>query len=103
MTLFRGWEVEYHDGTIITENQMNWKKIPKLNIKRLVLHYDNRQWAIDDKQVYIQKKRASVIPGIKDSFQIESRSIGYYEGTGKILYTVDEWTGVMKMEVKDII
>jgi len=100
---FRGWEVEYCDGKVITENQMDWKKIPKLNIIRLTLHFDGRQWSIDNKQVYFQKKHASIIPGIKDSFQVESRSIGYYEDTHKVFYTVNEHTGVMKMEVKDII
>ena len=40
-----------------------------------------------------------MVPGVKDSFQIESRSIGYYEGNNKIAYTVDENTGTMRMEV----
>ena len=100
---FRGWEVEYADGTTIDEDQAEWKDIPKLGIVRLTLHYDGRQWDLVNKEVYFQKKNASVIPGIKDSFQIESRSIGYYENNSKILYTVDEHTGRMNMEVKEII
>ena len=44
-----------------------------------------------------------MIPCIPDSIQIEYRIIGYYEDNHKILYTVNEHTGVMKMEVKDII
>ena len=99
----RYWEAEYYDGKVINENQMEWKKIPKMGIKRLTLHYDGRQWSIDDKQVYFQKKHASVVPGIPDSFQIEARTIGYYEDNHKILYTVDEHTGVMKMIVEDIV
>ena len=27
MNIRRGWEVEYSNGTIINENQMEWKKI----------------------------------------------------------------------------
>lgn len=100
---FRGWEVEYADGTTINEEQAKWTDIPKLNIIRLTLRYDGRQWDIDGKEVYFQKKQASVIPGIPNSFQIESRSIGYYEGNSKIMYTVDEHTGRMQMEVKDIV
>lgn len=100
---FRGWEVEYSDGTTIDEDQAQWQEIPKLGIIRLTLHYDGRQWDLNNKEVYFQKKQASVIPGIKDSFQIESRSIGYYEGNSKVLYTVDEHTGRMNMEVKEII
>jgi len=100
---FRGWEVQYADGTTINESQMDWVKIPKLNIVCLTLHYDGRRWDIEEKEAYFQKKQASVIPGIPDSFQIESRSIGYYEGSNKVMYTVDEHTGRMFMEVKDIV
>jgi hypothetical protein len=98
----RGWEVLYEDGTRINEDQMEWKKIPKVGMKRLTLHYDGRRWDIEDKVVYFQKKRGSVVPGVPDSFRVESRSIGYYEGTNKIMYTVDEHTGRMNMEVKEI-
>lgn len=99
---FRGWEIEYADGTIINEEQAEWKDVPKQGIKCLSLHYDGREWHICDKLVYFQKKRASVVPGIPGSFQIESRSIGYYEDTNKVLYTVDEHTGRMQMEVKEV-
>ena len=83
----RGWEVEISDGTIINEDQMDWRKVPKVNIVRLTLRYDNREWNIGDKIAYVQKKRGSVVPGVADSFRIESRSIGYYEENQKI-YTV---------------
>jgi len=98
---FRGWCVEYKDGKEIYEGQAEWTEIPKIDIVRLTLHYDGRRWDITEKDYYFQKKRASVISGIKDSFQIESRSIGYYSGKNKIMYTVDEHTGRMKMEVKE--
>ncbi len=99
---YRGWCVEYADGKEIYEGQTEWTKIPKIGIKRLTLHYDGREWNLIDKEVYYQKKHASVISGIPDSFRIESRSIGYYEGNNKVLYTVDERTGRMTMEVKSI-
>lgn len=99
---FRGWEVEYSNGTIINEDQQDWKKIPKVNMIRLTLHYDGRRWDMHNKLAYVQKKRGSVVPGIVDSFQIESRSIGYYEQTQKVWYTVNESTGRMKMEVIDL-
>lgn len=98
----RGWAVEYADGNIITEKEMSWKDIPKVNIIRLTLHYDGRRWDIHNKVAYVQKKRCSMVPGIKESFSIESRSIGYYEGNKKVMYTVDEFTGQMKMEVIDL-
>jgi hypothetical protein len=96
---FRGWQVEYLDGTVINEDQLGWKQIPKTGIVRLTLHYDGRQWTLQNKIAYIQKKRASMAPGVTGSFVIESRSIGYYEGNEKVWYTVDEFTGQMKMEV----
>ena len=102
MSIRRGWEAEYQDGTVINENQMEWKKIPKVGMVRVTLHFDGRQWDLQNKIAYVQKKRASVVPGVAESFMIESRSIGYYEGNKKVWYTVDEFTGQMKMEVKEI-
>ena len=96
----RGWEVEYEDGKIIKETEMEWYKIPRAGMKRLTLHFDGRRWDLHDKQAYAQKKRASMVPGIKESFTIESRSIGYYEGNNKVWYTVDENTGVMKITME---
>lgn len=99
---FKGWEVAYSDGLVINEDQADWKEIPKNNMIRLSLHFCGRQWDINGKEAYFQKKRASMIPGVPESFQVESRTIGYYEGQNKVMYTVDEFTGRMKMEVKEI-
>jgi rubrerythrin len=102
----RGWELQYEDGTIITEEQMDWKRAPKIGIVRLTLHYDGREWSIVNKSVYLQKKRASMIPGISESFQVESRSIGYYEEQQdkvvRVWYTVNENTGKMTMDVEGL-
>jgi len=97
----RGWEVEYVDGKVIKETEMEWLRIPKVGIVRLTLHYDGKRWDVHDKLAYVQKKRASMVPGVQESFVIESRSIGFYEEKCKIWYTVDEFTGQMKMEVVD--
>jgi hypothetical protein len=102
----RGWEVEYLDGTIINEDQMEWIKIPKVDIIRLTLRYDGREWHITGKDTYTQKKRASVIPGVPESFTVESRSIGYYDKVDdkdvKVWYTLIEETGVMKIEIEEL-
>jgi len=98
---FRGWEVDLSDGTSINEDQMDWKDVPKQGITRLTLHYDGRRWDINNKPEYIQRKRASVAPGMPESFRIESRSIGYFDRGDKVLYTVDEYTGRMTMEVEN--
>ncbi len=102
---FRGWSAEYSNGQVIYESQSDWKDIPKNNIITLTLHYDMRQWHIHDKVAYTQKKRASMVPGVEESFQVESRSIGYYDiidgKNCKVWYTVDENTGKMIMEVNN--
>jgi len=102
----RGWEVEYLDGTIIKEVQTEWKKIPKVDIVRVTLHYDGRQWNLENKIAYDQKKRGSTVPGVPNSFQMESRSVGYYDVVDekpiKVWYTVNEFTGKMTMEVKNL-
>ena len=102
----RGWEVEYKDGTVIKEVQMDWRKIPKTGIIRVILHYDGRQWDLNDKIAYDQKKRGSCVPGVSDSFQLESRSVGYYDVVDgkpiKVWYTVNEFTGKMIMEVQNL-
>ena len=95
----RGWEAELRDGTIIREGQTEWKKVPKKAITRLSLFYDGRHWDLTDKEAYFVKYRASVVPGIQDSFRIERRMIGYYEGSNKVCYCVDERTGKFNLEV----
>ena len=97
----RGWQVELKDGTIINENQMPWKKVPKKNIIRLSLLYDGRKWDLKNKQAYFIRTSASVVPGIQESFRVEKRTVGYYEGASKIFYTVDEFTGQFNMRVED--
>jgi hypothetical protein len=98
----RGWEVVLNSGKHIKESKTHWKDVPKNEIKQLILHYDGRRWDVSGKEVYFQKKRGSAIPGDPNSFRIESRSIGYYEGKQKVIYTVNEFTGKMVMEVEDL-
>ena len=97
----RYWEVQLKDGTIIREGQMEWRKVPKRHITRLSLFFDHKNWNITGKESYFIKNRASVVPGITESFKIESRTIGFYEGAKKVCYTVDENTGKFSMEVID--
>lgn len=97
----RGWEVQLKDGIVLNENQTTWKEIPKNQITRLTLHYDGRRWDLEDKQAYFVQNRASVVPGFSESFQIEQRTVGFYEGATKIYYTVDEFTGRFNMRAED--
>lgn len=97
----RGWEVELKDGTVIKESQMSWSKVPKNKITRLTLFFDGRRWDLKNKDAYFVRTQASMVPGVKESFQIEKRTVGYYEGATKVHYTIDEFTGVFKMHLED--
>jgi len=97
----RGWEVELFNNVILQEGELDWKKVPKNQIARLSLFYDGRRWDLTAKDAYFVKYRASVVPGIQDSFRIERRTIGFYEGGKKICYHVEEGSGKFSMEVID--
>lgn len=101
MKNFRGWQVELANGTVMSEGQVEWKKVPKKHIVRLSLFFDSRRWDLTGKEAYFIKNRASVVPGVPGSFRVESRTIGWYEGAKKICYHVEESTGKFSMEVID--
>ena len=73
--------------------------MPKIEIKRLTLHYDGRRWDLANKEAYFVKTSASMVPGIQESFMIEKRCIGYYEGSSKVYYQINERTGQFKIKV----
>ena len=95
----RGWIVLLNDGTEIMEGEMEWKEVPKRKIKKLSLVFDGRRWDLSGRDAYGVKTRCSMVPGVKESFRVEKRTIFYYEGADKICYTVDEGTGEFKLEV----
>lgn len=99
--MMRGWEVELNNSCIMKEDDYSWKDVPNKDVKRLTLYFDGRRWDLFDKQAYFVKNKASMVPGIKESFRIEERCIGYYEGAKKIHYIVDEFTGKFNMKVVD--
>lgn len=97
----RGWEVELNNGTIMDEDNYAWKDVPNKDIKCLSLLFDGRRWDISGKEAYFIKNSASMAPGIQESFRIERRCIGYYEGATKINYLVDEYTGKFTIKIDD--
>jgi len=97
----RGWEVTLNDDTVLNEDNTEWKDVPKVRIKVLSLLYDGRRWDLSDKQAYFIRNKASMVPGIAESFRVERRCIGYYEGAKKVHYIVEEATGKFNMEVVD--
>ena len=97
----RGWEVELFNGALLRESDLDWRKVPKNQIARLSLFYGGREWNLSGKESYFVKYRASVVPGIQESFRVERRTIGFYEGAKKICYHVEEDTGKFSLEVID--
>ncbi len=99
MDKYRYWEVELSNGKILREGQVEWREVPKKAITRLSLFFDGRRWDLTSKEAYFVKIRASMVPGIQESFRVERRTIGFYEGAEKICYHVEEDTGRFSMEV----
>lgn len=97
----RYWEVELNTGIILREGQLEWRDVPKRLITRLSLFYDGRRWDLFDKEAYFIKYRASEVPGIPESFRLERRTVGFYEGSKRVSYNVDEFTGKFTIEVID--
>lgn len=96
----RGWQATLIDGTVLLEENCLWKDVPKVKIETLTLHFDGRRWDLSNKEAYFVKNRGSVVPGFNNSFVVEERGIGFYEGSSKVLYTVNEFTGVFKIKVQ---
>jgi hypothetical protein len=94
----RGWEVELFNGTIMREDKYEWREIPKKDIQRLSLLFDGRRWDLVGKQAYFVRTSASMVPGVQESFTVEKRCIGFYEGAKKVIYVVDEFTGRFEMK-----
>ena len=95
----RGWLVTLEDGTIMREAEYEWREVPKNKIKELSLLFDGRRWDLSNKAAYFVRTTASVVPGAQQSFRVERRSIGYYEGKEKISYVLNEFTGECKIVV----
>jgi hypothetical protein len=96
----RGWEVTLSDDTILNEEICSWREVKKNKIKKLSLIFDGRRWDLTNKDSYFIRNSASAIPGCSESFRVEHRCIGYYEGSKKIFYSINEHTGEFSMFVE---
>lgn len=102
----RGWVVQYRDGAVICETEMQWIKLPnKKEICRVILKWEDRLWSFDDKENYtVPKTRGymDVNPAGISSQGIHSRTIGYYDMAEKckVIMRVEESTGRMSYEIE---
>ena len=107
LSMAKGWIIAYNDGTMLTEFDRNgvereWRSAPKKNIKYVALKWNHKNWTIQGREHYLQKKRGWVnpaVPGYQEP-NIQYRYIGYWEGKNKVFYRVDELTGDMKIMVE---
>lgn len=106
MNLGKGWFVIYKDGSVVTENDTDWKDVNRGEIDILGLKWHDKFWTVRDRTAYIQFKRGSVgfspAGGVTSDIVCEERCIGYYEGSSKVIYRVNERTGRMRPEVQDL-
>lgn len=105
VSMKRGWIVQYHDGSVICEDDMPWVKVPKKrNIRKMILKWDDRFWSLENKENYtVPKKRGYIDVNLGGSSQgIHSRTIGYYdmEEKCKVILRVEEDTGKMEYEIE---
>ena len=58
VSMKRGWIAHYHDGRVITEDDMPWNKVPeKRKIQRMILKWEDRIWELCDKENYTAPKK----------------------------------------------
>ncbi len=105
ITMPKGWVVQYKDGSVFTEDEMSWIKLPKKrDIRRVILKWEDRIWSFDDKENYTVPAKRGYLDistgGVTEG--IHSRTIGYYdtEENCKIFMRVEEATGKMTYETK---
>lgn len=103
MNLSKGWFVIYEDGRVVTEDEMDWSKVKRAGIKTIGIKWYDKIWTLTDQAPYIQFKRGSVPFSLHNEeveVQCTERCIGYYEGSSKVVYRVNEFTGQMRMCVE---
>jgi hypothetical protein len=105
ITMSRGWLVQYEDGSVICEEDMNWNKVPKKkNIKKVLLKWEDRLWSIDNQEHYTAPTKRGYVDispaGHVSDQMVDSRAIGYYDVQGgcKVFLRVSEATGQMSWE-----
>jgi len=98
----KGFIVEYSDGKVITEDEMEWNKVPKVNIKELRLKWYNKSWSVPGPHCFA-RKRGSASP-LEPGMRLEARIIGYFdvENKSKVSYIIDELSGSMVMKVEEV-
>jgi hypothetical protein len=106
INMARGWIAQFHDGTVICEDDMLWIKVPnKKNICRMILKWEDRFWDLTNKEHYtVPKKRGYVDVNMGGVSQgIDSRTIGYcsLDEKCKVILRVDEKTGQASWETED--
>ena len=100
----RGWVVQFHDKSVICEDDMTWIKVPKKrNISRMFLKWEDRLYVLDNQKYYTVPQTRGYYDvnsaGIASS-GVHSRAIGYYdlENKCKVMMRVEEATGKMSFE-----
>lgn len=99
----KGFIVEYKDGRVITEDELEWQKVPKCDIAWLKLKWYNKMWKVPGPNCFQFKRGSIPLYGAGSDVRVDYRVIGYFEGKDKILYLIDENTGQMTIKVVPVV
>jgi len=107
LSLPKGWVVVYNDSSVVVEGEMPWSKVKKRNIRSLSLKWKDKYWTLAGKESYLCFRCGYVTfnsagAGDNTAPVLAERCIGYYDDCGqKVIYRVNDLTGVMRMEVRE--
>lgn len=104
--LMGGWYVQFKDGSVITESEMVWHKVPnKKDIVLMGLKWRNKHYEITNKLAYIppgEKHRKDLTLAQNRMRTVTTKVgkfIGYYDKDHKVIIRVDYKTGKFSKEI----
>jgi hypothetical protein len=101
-TLEGGWYVVYGDGSVVTENDMPWIKVPnKTDIKIMGLKWRHKHFELEGKKAYVAPGETHMRElSMRDTGKVSiskpsvvGRFIGYYDTDKKVITRVDLTSG----------
>jgi hypothetical protein len=96
------WVATLDDGTMASETSSDWNEV-KDRVVSLRMNVDGKWHSLpDNMECYIQAKTVSAPVG-GGEITIESRYIGFRNGNYEYYLRVDEYTGDVSVETKEVV
>lgn len=102
-----GWYAQFQDGSVITQAEMDWNKVPnKKNIKLMGLKRMHKRFELEGKENYCppgETHMKEIIINNGSDVAVTKQSlvawfIGYYDKMEKVLIKIDAVTGKVSTE-----